>query len=158
MLSPLQGLLLAVVAQPYCSTHLVAAPCKPGLVVQRGHTLRAPLRGFTPQGAGFHIDEVLDVGNLGACRLPSGATLITKRLGFSRLCMSGTSLGKPLAAVAAVVNSAVFSAPGLLLAAGSASLPLCGLASGLGLAVILTMGLLHLLVVSKCCNHPRLLL
>ena len=74
------------------------------------------------------------------------------------MCMSGTSLGKLLAAVAAVATSAVFTVPGLLLAAGSALLLLCGLASGFGLAVSLTVGLFHFLVVSLCCNHLRLLL
>ena len=73
--------------------------------------------------------------------------------------MSGTSLSNLLAAVAAVANSADLNAPGLLLAAGSAFPPLCGLASGFGLAASLTMGLHRLLVVSlSCFDHPRLLL
>ena len=66
-LPPLPGLLLAVVAEfSHCTKYLVAAPCKPGLVVQRRHTYCALLKGFSPQGAAFQINEVLDVGNLEA--------------------------------------------------------------------------------------------
>ena len=73
--------------------------------------------------------------------------------------MSGISLGKLLAAAVAVAKSAVINAPGLSLAASFAFFLLCGLASGLGLAASLAMGLFHLLVVSlACCNHPRSLL
>ena len=50
----------------YCSKYLVAAPCKPGLVVQRRHIHCVPLKGVLPQGAGLQIDEVLDVENLEA--------------------------------------------------------------------------------------------
>ena len=75
------------------------------------------------------------------------------------MCMSGTSLGELVTAVAAVANIADFSAPGRLLTAGFAFALGCGLASGFGLGASLTVGLLHFLAASlTCCSHPRLLL